>query len=561
MRFNNISKVCLLTAALFLGNACTKELDENNPTGLTAEGVYATPAGFESLVNAAYASTRWWYGKEEGYGLSEMGTDLWQPGVDNQNPEIMYYNGLQGTQVFGERLWGQLYGAINLCNTGITGVSKSGLDASLQATREGELRFLRAFYYWHVVEQWGNVHFQIEPTVGAQTTANRTPVDRFYQQIIEDLTKAIATLPATTTAYGRVTKPAAEAFLARIHLTRGNNREASDLAQKVIADYGLSLMPKYADLWDMKNLKNKEVIWAVNYSTNLTLNDLVNPLTNPVGHPRGANNGHLMFQMTYDRNGTYGMVRDIANGRPFARYMPSRFLLDLFDEKVDARYDGSFQTVWKCNTAGTFKKKVGTTEVNVTLAVGDTCLFATKYNIPDSVDLKKKYLIYDRDNLYKADGKFNNNRQYVALKKFLDPTRPSAQEQQSARDAFVIRLAEMYLIAAEAEMRLNNTAKAAELVNVVRTRAAQPGKTADMQVTAGQITLDFLLDERAREFAGEQLRWFDLKRTGKLVERVKAYNPEATTYIQDFHNLRPIPQRELDAVTNKGEFTQNPGYN
>jgi starch-binding outer membrane protein, SusD/RagB family len=69
-----------------------------------------------------------------------------------------------------------------------------------------------------------------------------------------------------------------------------------------------------------------------------------------------------------------------------------------------------------------------------------------------------------------------------------------------------------------------------------------------------------MLDERARELAGEQLRWFDLKRTGKLVERVKAYNPDAAAHIQAFHAVRPIPQRQLDAVSNKDTFKQNPGY-
>jgi len=56
------------------------------------------------------------------------------------------------------------------------------------------------------------------------------------------------------------------------------------------------------------------------------------------------------------------------------------------------------------------------------------------------------------------------------------------------------------------------------------------------------------------------MRWFDLKRTGKLVERVKKYNPDAGAYIQSFHTVRPIPQADIDAVTNKGQFNQNPGY-
>jgi hypothetical protein len=82
-----------------------------------------------------------------------------------------------------------------------------------------------------------------------------------------------------------------------------------------------------------------------------------------------------------------------------------------------------------------------------------------------------------------------------------------------------------------------------------------------MKVTAADITLNFILDERAPEFAGEQLRWFDLKRTGKLIERVKKYNPDAAPNIQDYHSLRPIPQVEIDVLQNRSEFLQNPGYN
>lgn len=578
----NSCLIICIALAVIATVGCKKQLEEQNPSGLTGEVAYTTPEGFESLVNAAYSYTRAWYGKEEGYNLTEMGTDLWLPGVDNRRLDLMLYNNLQGseaglasTEVFIERLWQRSYQAINLCNAGINGVTKSGMPAALQKTREAELRFLRAFYYWQVVEQWGGVHFTAQETTTAQTTANRTPVEKFYDQIFEDLNFAVANLPATTTQWGRATKPAAEAFLARMHLTRGNNQQALDLARKVISGYGYSLIAKYSDLWSMANATNgaanREVIWAVNYTANLNYNDLSTTVTNsdgttsiinPDGHPRGGNNGHLHFCMTYERaaSGAIGMQRDILNGRPFARYMPSRFLLNLFDETMDTRYDGSFKQAWICNRAGTYSKKVGTATINVTLAVGDTAMFATKYEIPDAVEATKKYLVIDDSKMYKADGKIAANSLFVQLKKFDDPTKPSVNEVQSARDVFVIRLAEMYMIAAEAEFKLGRLADAATDINVIRTRAAQPGKTAAMQIKATDVTLDFILDERAREFAGEQMRWFDLKRTGKLVERVQKYNPEAAVYVKDHHVLRPIPQKQIDAVINKNEFIQNQGY-
>jgi hypothetical protein len=230
--------------------------------------------------------------------------------------------------------------------------------------------------------------------------------------------------------------------------------------------------------------------------------------------------------------------------------MPTLFLLNLFDEAKDARYNGSFKSVWFANAA---TRPAG-------MNLGDTALFCTKFEIPDATEATKKYKTFDLSKVYNANGTPKDKFRYVCINKFDDPTRPSVPEEQSARDVFVIRLAEMYLIAAEAEFKLNNLVKAASLINSIRTRAALPGQTAAMQIVPANLSIDFILDERARELSAEQLRWFDLKRTNKLIERIKLYNPEAAPNVKDFHILRPIPQRQIDAVINKSQFTQNPGY-
>lgn len=540
----HLYKGLLIFAGLTLSLSCKKALEEKNPSGITPESVFTTPAGFETLVNAAYSYQRWWYGKEEGVSLAEMGTDLWMSGAGDVTTDLTQYINLQATNVAVTTEWQQLYAAVNLCNTGINRIGGAGLSATVRPVREAELKFLRAFYYWHIVETWGGVHFSTVETPGAVTTANKTPVETFNKQIIEDLLFAAANLPATTADYGRVTKPAAQAFLARMYLTQKKNTEARDMALAVInGGYGFSLLPAYGDLWKMANLKNKEVIYAVNYSVNLSLNDLLDPILNPLGHSRGSNNMHMLFSMKYDDQPA--MLRDIANGRPFNRYMPTRFLLDLYSDN-DTRYDGSFQTVWFAN---------GTTRP-AGMKIGDTAIFATKKVFAPA---GKLYKIFDRNAVYNANGTVKDQLHYVSLSKFADPTRTSANEAQSARDVFVIRFSEMYLIAAEAEVNLGNTTAAANYVNVIRTRAAKAGKVADMQVKPEDMTLDFILDERAREFAGEQIRWFDLKRSGKLLARVKAYNPNAAS-IADFNLVRPIPRSQVDAVTNKDEFKQNPGY-
>lgn len=540
-----LNKILGLALLVVSATACKKTLQEYNPGGLTAETVYTTPEGFETLVNAAYSYQRWWYGKEEGYNIAETGTDIWTSGSGEVYPDLTRYLNLQAGNGALATEWRELYAAINLINGGVNNIAKAGLAPQVSKVREGELRFLRAFYYWHIVETWGGVHFSLEPTNGITSTANRTPVDTFYAQIFRDLDFAVNNLPNTQAQYGRATKPAAQAFLARMYLTRGKNQEALDMAKAVISNSAFQLQPNYADLWKMSNLKNKEVIYAVNYNEDLSLNDLANSNTNPYGHNRGSNSAHLLFLMKYDN--LPGMTRDIVNGRPFVRYMPTRFLLDLYSD-ADARHEGSFWQYWFANKA------------TATLQVGDTAVYATVKEVPDALEATKKYKIFDRSKTYNADGSVKNNNNYEQLSKFMDPTRASLNEAQSARDVFVIRLAEMYLIAAEAEMKLNDLDKAAEYINVLRTRAAKPGRVAEMQITPAEVTLDFILDERARELAGEQLRWFDLKRTGKLLERIKAYNPDNAVNIQPYHVLRPIPQQQIDAVTNKSEFTQNEGY-
>jgi starch-binding outer membrane protein, SusD/RagB family len=543
-----ISMLILAGSALLLGS-CKKKLEEYNPSGLTANTVYTKATGFETLVNAAYSYSRFWYGKEEGYSLTEMGTDIWTNGTGDVYPQLSTYNNLQGSNTSAlDLLWSNTYAAINLCNQGISSIGGvSDYSATQRTTREAELRFLRAFYNWHLVETWGGVHFTTQPTSGVVTTANKTSVDTFYNQIFSDLQFAVNNLPVTTTDYGRATKPVAKAFLARMYLTRGMNAEAIAMSNDVIKNYGYSLLPKYSDLWNMGNLKNKEVIWAIDYSANLSLNDLTTA-SYPYGHSRGSNNGHLLWIMVYDQVNTSILIRDVNNGRPFNRYMPTLALLNMYDETNDSRYEGSFQTVWYVNKAATG------------FAIGDTAVYTAKTNIPAAVMNSKKYTTYDVSKTYGSNGVPIQRKFYPSLKKFKDSTRATANEAQSARDVFVMRLAEMYLIAAEAEFNNGKLDSSAYYLNVIRTRAALPGRTANMQVTASQINMDFILDERARELAGEQLRWFDLKRTGKLVDRVKRLNPDAAPYIQPYHTVRPIPQSQIDAVSNKDQFTQNPGY-
>jgi hypothetical protein len=541
-----------LTALLLLGSAsCNTFLEEENLSGLTADSYYATTEGIESLVNSCYTPMKFWYGKEAGIAMSETGTDILTFGSGMEAPEIARYDITFNARTASVDFeWQRLYTALNTCNTAVARIKLSPLPEETKKIREGEARFLRAFYLWHIVETWGPVHLTTEETKGMVLTANKSSVENFYKQIFEDLEYATNNLPLTSGEYGRATKPAAEAFAARMHLTRKNYGEASRLAQNVINGYGFSLLPKYGDLWDINNVRNAEVVWNVNFTADQILNNDYQGSGYPIRE--GGNNAHMFFIMVYDV--VPGMERDIPNGRPFARFMPTAYLLDLFDESKDARYEATFQTVYYANQTDASKRPEG-------MNVGDTAIYISKKIIPKEEKAAKNYLTIDRSTTYNAQDLPVVRNRFMSFKKFLDPARPTVAAQHSRRDAFVIRLAEMYMIVAEAELLGGDPGLAVQHINAVRRRAALPGKELEMEVTATDLSLDFILDERAREFAGEQQRWFDLKRTGKLVERVQKYNPDAASNIQPFHTLRPIPQNQLDAVTNKNEFTQNEGYN
>ena len=176
---------------------------------------------------------------------------------------------------------------------------------------------------------------------------------------------------------------------------------------------------------------------------------------------------------------------------------------------------------------------------------------------------------------------------YPTLIKWLDPTRPDMQYQTGSRNWVKMRFSETYLMAAEAYGRKNDFAKAAEYINIVRARAAykegelkpaqywtiEDGKYEDrmkstqteMMVTPSDISsnfIDFMLDERGREFLGEACRWEDLVRCEKLIERVKKYNVLAAPNIKEYHKLRPIPQNHIDRLDPQGPINeeQNEGY-
>ena len=536
--------IILVLALAFLTKSCDKLLEEELVTDVSAASYYTTEKGFEDAVNATYALLKPFYGPERGWTMTSFGTDLFTNGADGGHKAVNRYDGgLNADESFIRDSWRDWYKGINQANAVITRSAELEIDEALKTQRIAEIRFLRAMYYFNIVTTYGDAHLSLEETVGAETEANKTSQAEIYSQaIIPDLQFAIANLPTETPQYGRASKAGSEFLLGKVLLTRSytsfsegtDASQAETLMSNVIDNYGLELLSDYGALWDITNQENSEIVW------NLTISkSQVDEGLDGEGH-----RAHLYFLMEYDKK--RGMTRDVANGRPWKRFRPTPFLLGLWDRSMDVRYDKSFKHVFFAN------KDVA--DDKGTLVIGDTALFipgpGTDADWPQVAEDAKPYIVYTSDEY--------DERTFPTMNKWIDDTRPDRQKTQGQRDVVMMRLGDAYLLRAEAKLKQSNPSGAADDINVIRTRSAVPGMEAAMQITATDVDLDFLLDERGRELFGEGHRWWDLVRTGKLVERVRLHNEQAAGNIQDYHTLRPIPQNQIDRTV--GGYAQNPGY-
>lgn len=572
MKKIHVIQFIAFTAVLLFTPACEDLLDEVPVSQVS--GLYLdSKAGFEDAVEATYSTLRDWYGRESAFTLTVFGTDTYTMGADGSFKFVNQYTSQMDSRLTPTRdIWNFFYTAINTANAVIdrAGTSVPGLDPAVQKTRVAEVKFLRAHDYFLLVQMFGPIHLTLTENKVVQKEASRTPVPEIYKAILADLESALADLPVSQAQYGRVTKGACEHLLARVYLTKATSEakaaddfaKAATHAQNVIKNYSYSLVPDFAKLWEQGGAEiNSEVIMACQYSADPLTNIGATVGTNTVNSSIGGNasgngnNGHLYFGMEYDTQA--GMQRDVFWGRPFKRFMPTNYTLNVVfkeaDRVNDSRYKKTFRDTWLCNKPGTYTNLFDKSKTSLTFASGDTTMFIPGYEMSLEERAKRKYQVLV-PSLYKAN-------LFPTLIKHMDQTRPDRTYEQGSRDFFMFRLAETHLIAAEALIMQNKAAEAVTHINAVRTRAAWPGKQAAMEINAAQATMDFIMEERERELLGEMHRWFDLKRWGNLVQRVRTYNADAAPNIKDFHVLRPIPQDQIDRTTGgKDAFPQNPGY-
>ena len=546
-------QILLFSAAMLLSQSC-KDLLVETPISQVNAAYFDTPAGFEAGIRAVYASLRGYYGRENAPTLGVFGTDTYTMGADGSFKFVNQYTSqIDGRLGVTNEIWNNFYQAINTANAVIGRADKiAGIDPTIKKRRVAEMKFLRAHHYFLFVQMFGPIALNLEENTEAKKEFTRAPVKDVYAAIIADLESSLTDLATPTTDYGRATKGAAEHLLARVYLTKATDKDAmaaddfvkaGTYAQNVIRNYPYKLLPDFAKVFEQGGGEiNDEVIFATQYTSDA--------ITNGPG-----NEWHLYYGMEYDVQP--GMQRDVFNGRPFKRFRPTDYLLNVVFNPAnrvnDSRYKKTYRDVWLSNKPGTYNTNFDVSKKTVTFAAGDTAIFIPGVEWSMAERAAKKYQVLV-PSLYRAI-------LFPVLQKFLDPLRPDRTHTAGSRDVLVFRLAETQLIAAEALLKQGKVAEALPFINAVRRRAAWPGREAAMTLTADQLNMEMIYEERERELAGETLRWYDLKRWGILVERVKKYNPDAAPNIKDFHLLRPIPQDQIDRTTNgKDAFPQNPGY-
>ena len=569
----NICFTCLAIAVLFVIGGCKKKLVEE-PRSLLTPAFFKTAQGFQQGLDAAYAGTRLFWGNQDYFTVTVIGTDEFKRGIDG-NSDINVYssNYTPSTGVINAN-WRNAYTFINTCNGVIDNASEVDLPEATRKRMVAEAKFIRANYYFILVQFWGDVtlnkSFQSVPT----TAAKRDPVADVYNFIIQDLKDAAQDLhqgAIKDVQTGRATRAAALHVLAKVYLTRAGSpakqtndyQDAYTTAKSIIdsrAVYGLSLLPDFGRVYEEGNEANSEVIWSVQHTSNLAFNG---PNNSGVVNFSADNVLNHMWVPQYETRP--GMVRSTQYGRPYIRCTPTRWLTDVaFAERVnDTRYGKTFQTVWYANNPSPGGYPVWTAPLPAgapanavvgqpKFSLGDTAIYMPGVDVTNAQINAARYLVIPPRN-YSASLS-------PAMFKYFDTKRANLNF-PSIRPVIAYRLAETYLVAAEAAFMTGKLAEAVAYINTIRERAAYPtGNPVSMRITATNLSIDFILDERTRELCGELVRWFDLVRTGKLIDRVKLYNPEAGPNILPKHTLRPIPQAQIDAVVTGDPYAQNAGW-
>lgn len=276
MKNNIIYITGIIVLSIF--TSCSKKLDINPITSRAATTYYSTEKEMESAVIGAYAQLQ----NPGLYGLDLIGVGE-IPGEDTFE-EIAANDGGRFGQLddfstnaendLVNDIWRESYEGILRTNTVLGRIGAIAYeDEAVKNSRIGEMQFVRALLYFNLVRLYGDVPLVIKETENPILFfgQGRTPAEQVWEQIEDDLKKAIQNLPVEKES-GRPAKGAAKALLADVYMNRGNNNEAVILLSEVVNSGKYILMPSTADVFSLENEGNQEILFEVQYASGINGN-------------------------------------------------------------------------------------------------------------------------------------------------------------------------------------------------------------------------------------------------------------------------------------------------
>jgi hypothetical protein len=556
---NKIYKVMMCVGLLSASISCSDSFldeevkDKYSPTTLNDK------LGFDAAVvgiHQHFATLPKSSNDQTFINIWNIGTDiLWAPAGRSNGDARPYfdYTQMNASDPASLKLWRYLYKLINNANNLIASAQQStiaGMSDADKAVYEAEAKFFRAYAYDMLATLYGGVPLVTEPTVDPRTDFTRAAVAEINSLIEADLLFAVEKLPKIGSAAkeGRANKAMARQLLGTAYLRMGEDAKAeAQLTEIINGNSGaLSLVKNrygvranlpgdpFSDLFIFGNQRrsqgNTEVIWVLENE---------NPTDKPytTDSPQQRRNWGGGY---YDVAGM--LPTDSLGGRSIGRIRLNNWVLYGLYEDDDMRNSKyNLRRHWYFNN----------TDAKYSAVRGQEVPYGVdkEFTLTDGSKIK----VLAADTVWRL-------APYITKWSAFDPRDTFGYGMW--KDFILMRLAETYLLRAEARFNQGNTSGAADDINELRNRAnATP-------VDVGDVTLDYILDERARELIGEENRRATLVRTGTLVTRATTLsgsttlangNIETTNGLTSKHLLLPIPQLEID-LNKDAKLEQNPGY-
>lgn len=561
----------------------------------------------------------------------------WSADGNFKDADLSGVGNLTATTCRSDALWGTAFSNINTANGVIENGAEVGVNESLVSEARFFRAFdyfllVQTFGGVPLDLGSGELKFNITPS---RTSVRNTVPEVYTKAIFPDLLTAIENLPANPRVTGGVTKTVARLYLAKAYLTYAwwlknpNNiptypecqrtdpnghdaawyfQQAYDVAVTAIENPGpFGLQESFWMVNAGPNDRNMEILL---YADHTQEDEYYNGGSLSYGGGGAPDNfAGWMMNWNYtdarsaDNQACLNRIAEQCYGRPWTRMAPPLgvFTKTFADKVNDSRYDGTFTTVYRGNWSTAGQNWESVTNANGMKVKEREPIFSFVFQDMDKIDYAGEG---SKSNL--GAGTLPGRADWVlgldAVGRYVYPGlwklgpyrtdngsgagQPNAG---STRPYNIAKFSELYLVAAEAavEGAATQAGKSArDLVNVLRARAGRwtysnaEYKEVDRDFSAemtaatpATIDINYILDERSREFYGEGYRWFDLVRTQKWNEYADSYvicggkgdhNPQTySRTIEAFHYLRPIPQGQLDGMEmteEEKDAYQNPGY-